>query len=136
MMCVAAYQIISENAVPSMSFPAPLEAEVVEQITSVGEEPRFSPWISSDRRDEERKLNLAINAAFIFLVVSTVIAKLITVDFDAWRGWTPAEIFLRIPLGEPLDQLSRSTMWKGRIRGSRCPFHGRSNFRITLCLSC
>lgn len=89
-----------------MSFPAPLEATEVEQITSVGEEPRL-PWLATDRRDEERKLNLLINAAFIFLVVSTVIAKLITVDFEAWRGWTPAEIFLRIPLGTPVDRLSR-----------------------------
>jgi hypothetical protein len=29
---------------------------------------------------------------------ATVFPQLVTVDLDAWRGWTPFEIFVRIPL--------------------------------------
>lgn len=39
-----------------------------------------------------------VNLGFVTLVAAAVLAKVALVDVDFWRGWTPMEIFFRIPL--------------------------------------
>lgn len=47
---------------------------------------------------DARQLNFLLNLAFIAVVAATVLTKVALVDLDFWRGWTPLEIFFRIPL--------------------------------------
>lgn len=47
---------------------------------------------------DSRQLNFLLNVGLISAVAALVLAKVVTVDLDVWRGWTPAEIFTRIPL--------------------------------------
>lgn len=52
----------------------------------------------AERGVDERQLNLLLNLGFIMMVTVAVLTRVVTVDMDAWRGWTPGEIFFRIPL--------------------------------------
>lgn len=47
---------------------------------------------------DSRQFNFLVNVGMISLVAAVVLAKVVTVDLDSWRGWTPVEIFTRIPL--------------------------------------
>jgi len=47
---------------------------------------------------DARQFNFLVNVGLISMVAAVVLAKVATVDLDLWRGWTPAEIFTRIPL--------------------------------------
>ncbi len=58
---------------------------------------------------DARQQAFLVNTAFIVLVAAVVLAKVATVDLDSWRGWTPLEIFFRMPLdnwGEYMDTLT------------------------------
>jgi len=57
----------------------------------------FQPNISI-RTDADRERDLIINVGFLIMMSVIMLAKIATVSMDHWRGWSPAEIFLRIPL--------------------------------------
>ena len=50
------------------------------------------------QRSREEEVNFYINAGFVAFVSFFIIAKILTVDFESWRGWTWEEIFLRVPV--------------------------------------
>ena len=58
----------------------------------------FKPDISMKRTEADRERDLIINVAFLAVMAIFMVAKIATVSIDHWRGWSPAEIFLRIPL--------------------------------------
>lgn len=53
---------------------------------------------AAERGVDARQLNFLVNLGFVTLVAAAVLAKVALVDVDFWRGWTPLEIFFRIPL--------------------------------------
>ena len=52
----------------------------------------------AERGVDERQLNFLVNLSFIMMVTIAVLTSVVTVDMDAWRGWSLGEIFFRIPL--------------------------------------
>lgn len=75
----------------------------LETTLTTADDPNASPQdrarsLAAANGIDSRQFDFLVNVGLISLVVAVVLAKVVTVDLDSWRGWTPAEIFTRMPL--------------------------------------
>jgi protein Mpv17 len=75
----------------------------LETTLTTADDPTASPQdrarsLAAANGIDSRQFDFLVNVGLISLVAAVVLAKVVTVDLDSWRGWTPAEIFTRIPL--------------------------------------
>jgi hypothetical protein len=53
-------------------------------------------WTKSEL-EEDRELNFLVNVSFLLLVLASVVTFTTGPTLEAARGWTPAEVLLRLP---------------------------------------
>jgi hypothetical protein len=53
-------------------------------------------WTKSEL-EEDRELNFLVNVSFLLLVLGSVLSLTTGPTLEAARGWTPAEVLLRLP---------------------------------------
>lgn len=96
-------QPMDENKKKTLEPPSFAPLTSLETTLKAGDDPNASPEdrvrsFAAARGIDTRQFNFLVNVGLISLVAAVVLAKVVTVDLDSWRGWTPVEIFTRIPL--------------------------------------
>jgi hypothetical protein len=70
-------------------------------------------WTKSEL-EEDRELNFLVNVSFLLLVLGSVLSLTTGPTLEAARGWTPAEVLLRLPQVGAFDILYYS--YRLRVR--------------------